>query len=85
MLTLMTALVLRGPQCLIAISDDAMAELFRLAAPLAPCDRTRFVEDVAKELDGQAEIDLGLVHRVAATVQRRYLGFARGTGRARIR
>jgi hypothetical protein len=41
-----------------------MAELFRLAAQLDPHGRTSFVEDVVSELDGQAEIDLGLVHRV---------------------
>jgi hypothetical protein len=60
-----------------------MAELFRLATPLAPCDRRLFVEDVIAELDGHAEIGLGLVNRVAVSVQRRYLGFARGSGRAR--
>jgi hypothetical protein len=69
----------------VAISDEAMAVLFDLARPLAPCDRMLFVEDVAKELNGHTEIDVGLVNRVAASVQRRYLGFARGAGRARIR
>jgi hypothetical protein len=66
----------------IAISDDAMAELFLFARPLDPRDRTLFVEDVVAELDVHAEIDIGLVHRVAGSVQRRYLGFARGVGRA---
>jgi hypothetical protein len=67
----------------VAITDEALRELFYLATPLDPHDRTSFVEDVVSELDGHAEIDMGLVHRVAATVQRRYLGFVRGTGRAR--
>jgi hypothetical protein len=67
----------------VTISDDAMAELFRLARPLDPRDRTRFVEAVVTELDGHDEIDVGAVHRVAVAVQRRYLGFARGAGRAR--
>jgi hypothetical protein len=62
-----------------------MAALLELAAPLDPRDRTLFVEAVAKELNGHAEIDLGLVHRVGAELQRGYLGVARGTGRARYR
>jgi hypothetical protein len=69
----------------VAISDDAMAELFRLATPLDPRDRIRFVESVVAELGEIAEIDLGLIHRVAASVQSRYLGFARGADRARLR
>jgi hypothetical protein len=32
-----------------------------------------------------AKIGLGLINRVAASVQSRYLGIARGTDRARIR
>jgi hypothetical protein len=40
---------------------------------------------VVAELNGHVEIDLGLIHRVGASVQRRYLGFARGPGRARYR
>jgi hypothetical protein len=62
-----------------------MAELFRLATPLDPRDRTRFVEAVVAELGGHAEIDLGLIHRVAVPLQRQYLGYLRGAGRARIR
>jgi hypothetical protein len=69
----------------VAISDEAMAELFRLATPLDPRDRTRFVEAVVAELNGHVEIDLGLVHRVGAELQRGYVGVARGTGRARYR
>jgi hypothetical protein len=68
-----------------AISDEAMAELFHLARPLNPRDRTLFVEDVVAELDGHTEIDAGLVSRVAGPLQRSYLGFVRGTGTARYR
>jgi hypothetical protein len=60
----------------IAISDDAMAELM---------DRTKFIEAVVAELDGHAEVDSGLVHRVGAQLQCGYLGFARGTGKGRYR
>jgi hypothetical protein len=69
----------------VAISDEAMAALFDLARPLDPYDRTKFVEAVVAELDGHAEIDLGLIHRVGASVQRQYLGVARGVDRARYR
>jgi hypothetical protein len=69
----------------VAISDEAIAVLFDLARPLDPRDRTFFVEDVVAELGDHAEIDVGLVNRVAASVQRRYLGFARGAGRMRFR
>jgi hypothetical protein len=62
-----------------------MAVLFDLARPLAPYDRRFFVDDVAAELNGRAEIDVGLVHRVAVAIQREYLSFARGAGRVRIR
>jgi hypothetical protein len=69
----------------VAISDEAMAVLFDLARPLDPRDRTRFVEDVVAELGGHTEIDGGLVNRVAVPLQRQYLGFIRGSGKARYR
>jgi hypothetical protein len=69
----------------VAISDEALAVLFDLARPLDPRDRTFFVEAVARELNGHTEIDLGLVHRIGAELQRGYLGVARGTGKARYR
>jgi hypothetical protein len=53
-----------------------MTVLFELATPLDHRDRAAFVADVVAELDGQAEVDVGLVNRVAARAQRRYLGFA---------
>jgi hypothetical protein len=61
----------------IAINDEALSELFRLAAPLDPLDRTHFVEDVCSQLSAHAEIDVGLVHQVGRTTQRKYLGFIR--------
>ena len=64
----------------VAISDEAMAALFDLARPR---DRVLFVEDVVKELGGHTEIGAGLVTRVGASVQGRYLGIARGAGGAR--
>jgi hypothetical protein len=38
---------------------------------------------VVADLNGHAEIDLGLVHRVAVPLQHQYLSFLRGTGRYR--
>jgi hypothetical protein len=57
--------------------------LFDLVRPLDPSDRTRFVEAVVAELGGHDEIGVGLVNRVAIPLQRQYLSFVRGTGRAR--
>jgi hypothetical protein len=62
----------------IAIDDDA--ELFLLAAPLDPLDRTQFAEYVVAQFGAHTEIDVGLVNRVAAPIQRKYLGFMRGSG-----
>jgi hypothetical protein len=59
--------------------------LFDLAKPLDPQERIKFVEDLVAELNGHAEIDVGLVNRVAGALQRSYLGFVRGTGKARYR
>jgi hypothetical protein len=67
----------------VALTDEAMAVLFDLPRPLDPRDRTRFVEAVVAELDGHAEIDIGVVHRVAGPLQRQYLGYLRGAGRVR--
>jgi hypothetical protein len=69
----------------IAFSDQALLELMRLAEPLDRRDRRLFIEAVAKELNGHAEIDLGLAHRVGAELQRGYLSYVRGTGKARYR
>jgi hypothetical protein len=69
----------------VPISDEAMTALFELARPLNPYDRIKFVESVVAALDGRAEIDVGLVHRVGAQLQRGFLGFPLGTGKARYR
>jgi hypothetical protein len=65
----------------VALTDEAMLALRELSAPLDPRDRTRFVEAVVAELNGHAEIDLGLIHRVAVPLQRQYLGYLRGASR----
>jgi hypothetical protein len=57
----------------IALSDEAMSMLLRLAQPLSPADRGVFLEAVADELRAYSVIGDGLIMRVAATKQRRYL------------
>jgi hypothetical protein len=52
-------------------TDAQLDTLMRTASPLAPADRPRFMEDVARALDGR-EIGDGLLHRVAVECQRRY-------------
>jgi hypothetical protein len=69
----------------LAITDEALSELFCLATPLDPLDRTAFVEDVVAQLSAHAEIDVGLVHQVGRATQRKYLGFVRGTGTSKYR
>jgi hypothetical protein len=58
---------------MIALSDDALATLLRLAEPLHPTLRSPFLRDVAEALRGHAEIGDGLVARIGREVQARYL------------
>ena len=55
---------------MIALSDESMTTLIRLAEPLPPEDRSRFLVDVAAQLRQQPVLGDGLVTRVAADVQR---------------
>jgi hypothetical protein len=55
----------------LALSDEQLDALARIAAPLSPRDRTSFLADVARELKGR-EVGPGLLHRVAVECQRRY-------------
>jgi hypothetical protein len=68
----------------LSLSDDAMAVLLRLAAPLSPDDRALFLQDVAAQLREHCEIGDGLVARVAAEMQRRYLHSPLDGSRTRI-
>ena len=56
----------------LAFSDQQLDAILRAAGPLAPGDRTGFLEEIAAKLDGQALGD-GLVFRVIREVQARYL------------
>jgi hypothetical protein len=56
----------------IRLTDDQLATINRIAAPLAPADRSHFLRDVAEALNGH-ELGDGIVTRVAAAMQGRYL------------
>jgi hypothetical protein len=57
---------------MIALSDESLTMLMHLAAPLHPTLRSQFLAEVAEQLRGK-EIGGGLVARIAAAVQKRYL------------
>jgi hypothetical protein len=55
----------------LALTDEQLDLLHRMAWPLAPADRSPFLEAVAEALQGQTIGD-GVVHRVAVEAQRRF-------------
>jgi hypothetical protein len=72
----------------LALSDESLSTLLRLAQPLAPADRSQFLLDVADELRSYAVLGDGLIARVASTVQRRHLrppDLSRGASHPRSR
>jgi hypothetical protein len=54
------------------LSDDELDAIMTAAAPLHPSRRDAFLQAVAHELKGCAEIGPGSVHRAVASVQRQY-------------
>jgi hypothetical protein len=56
----------------LALTDSQLDLLHRLAWPLAPADRSGFLELVAQRLREQATIGDGTVHRIAVECQRRF-------------
>jgi hypothetical protein len=61
------------PTTPLALSDTQLDIVFRLAAPLLAADRPAFLEDVARALGGLPEIGDGIVARVCAQMQKKYL------------
>jgi hypothetical protein len=57
----------------LSLSDNQMDAVMAAAGPLEPHDRSRFLEDVASALRYHGELGDGIVARVCADVQRRYL------------
>ena len=58
---------------MISLDDDQMQILMTAAAPIATKDRAAFLADVAAELARHEVIGAGVIHRVTAAAQRRYL------------
>jgi hypothetical protein len=56
----------------IALTDSQLDAVMAAAAPLAPGDRSAFLQDLAVALRDHPEIGDGLLHRVVADVQRRH-------------
>jgi hypothetical protein len=69
----------------LALTDEQLATIIRIAQALLPRDRSPFLEEVARELH-RKPIGDGKVHRVCRTVQRKYFdppNLARSNGHAK--
>jgi hypothetical protein len=62
----------------LALNDDELAALMDCARPLAPRDRAEFLREAAAELERYELLGVGLVARVCAKIQRRYLATRTG-------
>src|SRR5258708_34904667 len=54
----------------IALSDAQITTIMQLSRPLAPAERTAFVELLAAKLNGRREIGDGELHRLVRTIIR---------------
>ena len=57
---------------LLQLTDDQLTALLNAAKPLAPADRSSFLEAVATALRDQATIGDGVVHRAIVETQKRF-------------
>jgi hypothetical protein len=57
----------------LSLSDDELSAVRRAAAPVHPQQRDAFLKALASELEQHPVVGPGLVHRLAADVQRRYV------------
>ncbi len=57
----------------LSLSDAEYAAVQAAAAPIHPLQRSAFLQALAKELELHPIVGPGLVHRLAADVQRRYV------------
>jgi hypothetical protein len=62
----------------LALSDEAMCDLYRYAASLHPDDRGRFLEAVAAKLRDEPEIGDGIVGRACRALLPEFLVQPRG-------
>jgi hypothetical protein len=56
----------------LSLSDAELTAIMAAARPLQPCDRDRFLKDIAAELAALPMLGDGAVHRAIVTVQRRH-------------
>jgi hypothetical protein len=56
----------------ISFTDSELDIVMSLGAPLDPSARAAYLADVAKELDGLAEVGDGIIARIAREVQGRF-------------
>jgi hypothetical protein len=57
---------------MLSLSDDEYAAVQAAAAPIHPLQRGAFLEALAKELEQHPVVGPGLVHRLAADLQRQF-------------
>jgi hypothetical protein len=57
----------------LALNDDEFAAVQAAAAPIHPLQRGAFLQALAKELELHPIVGPGLVHRLAADLQRRFV------------
>jgi hypothetical protein len=63
-------------------SDDEYNAVQAAAAPIHPLQRGAFLEALAKELERHPVVGTGLVHRLAADLQRQFVVQARAAATA---
>ena len=56
----------------LSLTDDEYAAVQAAAAPIRPLERGAFLQALAKELEQHPVVGPGLVHRLAADLQRRF-------------
>ena len=56
----------------ISLTDDQLTEVFRLASPLRPDQRSAYLEDVAATLSQAPYLEDGAVYRVCRESQRKF-------------
>ena len=59
-------------QAPISLTDDQLTEVFRLASPLRPDQRSAYLEDVAATLSQAPYLEDGVVYRVCRESQRKF-------------
>jgi hypothetical protein len=57
----------------LALTDDELSAVQRAAAPIHPGQRDAFLKALAEELELHPIVGPGLVHRLAAELQRRFV------------